>query len=457
MGFYMTLDAPSTLLPDGAVIVQQVSYRKEFNYGDWHTVACKTVVGDASGAEIINFRGSGSIDGLDESGNKVTWDMAGDDQKVYDSVDGSEYYQLRDDEDVYSLEDFGEYTGNKMQNCLAQLPFPKVGVNEEFFGTYNVEFTARIYNTADDTDFTQVDTTITTQEFQPPYYADEDLIYEIEEENSVHSIVFIDESFTFAMSDMDSTFQGDGIQSITGTIFVKPGEESEQRVEIFMNTTIPAIYGESMDGWVIMNYLSFQNVYDSSEDPAKLICTTTVGDEWAHEVHQYTPDNDLSAEWMTYNETAAIPASESAFKPSDELENYKTDSDGTVAWALCTIDIVLNEHTESSIGDIFGKVYDTTYGVKLQPADGSNMIDGAESNFEIELPYPEYDDTWEEEEEEALAENFFAIDTTSFMSDGSSKDAYMAFSVSYNVTDEYTEPDLLFIRLETDAPTEVFT
>ena len=52
---------------------------------------------------------------------------------------------IREDEDVYSLEDYGEYTGNSLQNCLAQLPFPKVGVDEEFFGTYDVKFTARIY------------------------------------------------------------------------------------------------------------------------------------------------------------------------------------------------------------------------------------------------------------------------------------------------------------------------
>jgi hypothetical protein len=46
------------------------------------------------------------------------------------------------------------------------------------------------------------------------------------------------------MSDVDSTWSGDGIQEIIGTIFVKPGMDAEQKVEIFMNTTIPVEYGE---------------------------------------------------------------------------------------------------------------------------------------------------------------------------------------------------------------------
>ena len=200
------------------------------------------------------------------------------------------------------------------------------------------------------------------------------------------------------MSDVDSTWQGSGIQSIVGTIFVKPGADAEQRVEIYMNTTIPADYAVDMSGYVIMNYISFQDENDASADPANLVCTTTVGEPWLHAVHQYTPDNDLSSEWQILNEAAKIPESESAFKESDDIEKYATDSDGTVAWALCTIDIVLNEHTEPIIGDIFGKIYDTTYGVKIMPTEG-NMMDVAETDFLIALPYPEYDSSWEEEEE----------------------------------------------------------
>ena len=197
MGFYLTLDVPSDLVPEGTVIVQQVTYRKEYNYGDWHTVACKTVVGDVTQSEVLNYKGETAPDGYDENGSKVTYDMASYDDAVYSSEDGSEYFMPREDENAYSTEEYGEYSGNKLQNCLAQLPFPKVGVDEEFFGTYDVEFTARIYASADDTDFVQIEITTTTQDFQPPVYSDADLVEEIEDENSVHEIQFIHEQFYF--------------------------------------------------------------------------------------------------------------------------------------------------------------------------------------------------------------------------------------------------------------------
>ena len=54
--------------------MQQVTYRKQFNFGDWHTVACKTVVGDASLAEVLNYRGEVAPDGKDDDGNATTYD-----------------------------------------------------------------------------------------------------------------------------------------------------------------------------------------------------------------------------------------------------------------------------------------------------------------------------------------------------------------------------------------------
>ena len=197
--------------------------------------------------------------------------------KIDSSAEDVEYYETREDEAVYSLEDYGEYTGNKLQNCLAQLPFPKVGVDEEFFGIYDVKFTARIYENIDATSFTQIDNHETTLEFYPPVYSDADLVEEIYEEENVHTIEFINEEFYFGMDEIDSTWQGEGIQSIVGTIFVKPGAESEGKVEIYMNTTIPADYGDLMADFVIMNYISFQDANNSTADPAKLVCTTTVG------------------------------------------------------------------------------------------------------------------------------------------------------------------------------------
>lgn len=80
--------------------------------------------------------------------------------------EGEEFYQIREDEeDAYRLEDFGDYTGNKKQNCLIQLNFPKIDFDYEWFGEYDVQFDARIYASETATEFIQVEPTVTTQDF----------------------------------------------------------------------------------------------------------------------------------------------------------------------------------------------------------------------------------------------------------------------------------------------------
>ena len=219
-----------------------------------------------------------------------------------------------------------------------------------------------------------------------------------------------------------------------------------------MKTTIPAAIGAEMEGMTVMNYISFEDFEDDESDPAKLICTTTVGDKYKHEVLQYSPDADLGAETSLYNEQLAIPASDSPFKPSPEVDNYETESDDVDAWAICTIDLVLNENTYYMAADIFDKIYWTTYGVKIFDVDGANPIDVAETEFLIELPSPTYDDTWDNEEEEKLAEKKFKIDTYALINED--RDAFMAFEVEFDVSPLYEEPDTLIIKLVADAPAE---
>ena len=60
LGMHLTLDIPGDLVPDGSIIVQSVSFRKEFEYADpWLTVTCKTTVGTASDSDpapvVTNF------------------------------------------------------------------------------------------------------------------------------------------------------------------------------------------------------------------------------------------------------------------------------------------------------------------------------------------------------------------------------------------------------------------
>lgn len=57
MGFYFTLDLPSELVAtNGTVVVQTASYRKEYDFsGNYQSVSCITVVGDASKTEVLNW------------------------------------------------------------------------------------------------------------------------------------------------------------------------------------------------------------------------------------------------------------------------------------------------------------------------------------------------------------------------------------------------------------------
>lgn len=76
MGLYFTLDLPSELVAvNGTVVVQTASYRKEFSYGgEYHTVSCVTVVGDASKTQVLNYRSYDPVDGTDGQGNSVAYD-----------------------------------------------------------------------------------------------------------------------------------------------------------------------------------------------------------------------------------------------------------------------------------------------------------------------------------------------------------------------------------------------
>lgn len=76
MGFQLVLDLPSDLAANGAVIVQTVQYRKEYEYGsEYTTVECKVVVGDADKTEVSNYKSDvyQGINGLDENGDKVAY------------------------------------------------------------------------------------------------------------------------------------------------------------------------------------------------------------------------------------------------------------------------------------------------------------------------------------------------------------------------------------------------
>jgi hypothetical protein len=195
---------------------------------------------------------------------------------------------------------------------------------------------------------------------------------------------------------------------------------------------------------------------DKEADPAKIICRTRVGDQWDHSVSQVFPDTDLASETLLHNDDIELSWEDSVFTASPDASNFETEDDGTEAWAHCTVDLILSEKNYEIVGTLFDRVYEVTYGVRVFDANDENPVDIASAFFDIYLPSPDYDDSWNDEPEEALAEAFFPIDTSSLTSDGSDRDAFIAFNVAFNVTAVYEEPDVLDIALATDAPAELF-
>ena len=182
-----------------------------------------------------------------------------------------------------------------MQKCLAQLEFPKVGYNEDLFGSYVIEYGARIYKNYTETDFVQIPEATATQIFEAPVYSDQSIIEHVSATSITHESVFIEESYEFNMSDAIPGTTGKGHQYVRGTLHINPDPTAEQRIEIQMSTSIPNEYAQNMDGKVVMNDISFTNLEDWKADPAKVTCRTTIGNEYNGEVKQYDKDTDLKS------------------------------------------------------------------------------------------------------------------------------------------------------------------
>lgn len=101
---------------------------------------------------------------------------------------------------------------------------------------------------------------------------------------------------------------------------------------------------------------------------------------------------------------------ESIFTMSGDFDKYDTDMDDDFAWAICTIELVMNERNYETVGDIFGQIYDITNGVKLFNEEGAFQVSVFEIYDEIELPYPEYEESWDDETDEAMVEEWFTVD-----------------------------------------------
>lgn len=222
-----------------------------------------------------------------------------------------------------------------------------------------------------------------------------------------------------------------------------------------MTTKIPLDLASQLDNFTIYNYLQLHNTDNYEQDDAKIICRTKVGDKYKHSVTQYDKDTDLAAEATLFNSTAEITYDMGAFfETSQEADNYITDDDGTMARAVCTIDMIINERNSEDLANIFDSVYEATYGVKLFSNDTTlDPIDTTEQTFKLYLPNPEYDNSFDDVLEEEIANQFFDIDVTTIAGDNTF--AFQEFQIKFDTEKEQAKSDKLRVKFILDAPAAV--
>lgn len=123
-----------------------------------------------------------------------------------------------------------------------------------------------------------------------------------------------------------------------------------------METIIPAAFGEAMMDWTVMNYMTLTNDDKSMEqDPAKIVCRTKIGDKYNSTVSQYADDVDIASgdELFKKNSTgfsAELDWEDTFFTASPDFDKFETESDGETAWAMCTVELVLNDRNSDTVG-----------------------------------------------------------------------------------------------------------
>jgi len=174
-------------------------------------------------------------------------------------------------------------------------------------------------------------------------------------------------------------------------------------------------------------------------------------------VSQYYTDTDLANETTLFNTTAEMTFDQGAFfEASQNLDGFLTDDDGTMARAICTVDMIINDRNREELSQIFGYVYNVTYGVKLFSNDTTvAIIETGETHFEAYLSTPEYSNDYIVEVDEDIAEQFFAINTTATANTATDEPAFQGFNIKFDTEKEQSKADKLKVKFELDAPSSI--
>lgn len=107
-------------------------------------------------------------------------------------------------------------------------------------------------------------------------------------------------------------------------------------------------------------------------------------------------ETDFDTETTLFNESSILPAAESLFSASGDLEKYKTSPDSF----RCTIMLEINEFNRDIVSDLFDKVYEVDFGLYVF-ADKDTVRDTSEdsikNSFEMYLPPSVYDNDFDDD------------------------------------------------------------
>jgi hypothetical protein len=211
------------------------------------TVGCKTVVGDATQYEIINWKGSSSMKAEDTASMSLTSLKAREASSTSDADNFRPTYQ----EDDYSTYEFAGR--NRYQPCRASLDLPKINRDAATFTNYTVTMGSRVYETEDATDFVTLTEETFDYELSPPDYFFGD---EAEFDEAPYEDELFNEYRDFQMSDFDSSATGTGFQMFAGGFSVIPNF-STALWKFKFDLDMPGQYFDETN--VLYNWATFQD------------------------------------------------------------------------------------------------------------------------------------------------------------------------------------------------------
>jgi hypothetical protein len=147
LSFWFSADAPTSLLPDGTVIVSWLEYIATDLISDGNTdkIVCTTVVGSPESATVKNFFGSGSMKDADVAATAHTDVLSAEFE-----IDGEK--AVRESDDWYYESYESELDANTVHSCEAYINITKIDRDYSFFTNYTATSGVRIYASATSTD-----------------------------------------------------------------------------------------------------------------------------------------------------------------------------------------------------------------------------------------------------------------------------------------------------------------